>query len=153
MKILKVLWILGYGLAVLAYPVAGVLGSGAEEVQMITPYAPEMVELNRSLVSKAELSDPDKVIRIYGNADGEPVKVLFVDPATFIRPKEMESLVLLPVDKQKGEDPLQYQMVLFFAKMTTICSVIGSSLLLGLWFLLRSRKKKAAPAESSAPSA
>ena len=148
MKILKVLWILGYALAILAYPVAGILGSGAVEVQMITPHADDIVAFYQedfSLDSPDEQSNPERVIQIYGNAAGEPVKVLFVHDEKIIRPNEMPSLVLLPVDKQKGENVLQYQTVLFFAWYTTVCSVICSSLLLSLWFLLRSRKKTAAP--------
>ena len=58
-----------------------------------------------------------KVIELYGNDAGGLVKVLFVPKDKFRRPEEMPELLLLPVDKQKGEDPLQYQMVLFFERL------------------------------------
>ena len=148
MKILKVLWILGFALAILALPGAMILGSTATEVLMINPHDEDMVAINRddfSLESPDVQSDPAKVIALYGNAAGDPVKVLFVPEEKIIRPEEMPNLVLLPVDRQKGEDPLQVQMVLGIAQVTTVCSAICSSLLLGLWFLLRLRKKPAAP--------
>lgn len=152
MKLLKILWILGYGLTVLSYPVAGILGAGAVEVQMITPHAPEIVDFNKAefgLAPPDAKKDPKRVIQIYGNATGEPVEVLFIDETQLLHPEEMKDLVLLPVDKQKGEDPVQYQMVLFFAWYTTVCSAIGSTVLLVLWCVLRSRKKAAPPAPSA----
>ena len=115
---------------------------------MINPHDEDMVSINRddfSLESPDVQSDPAKVIALYGNASADRVKVLFVPEEKIIRPEEMPDLVLLPVDRQKGEDPLQYQLVFRLAQVTTVCSAICSSLLLGLWFLLRSRKKPAAP--------
>ena len=105
---------------------------------MITPHAPEIVNVNKEmwLPKKGNASDPNftrEVAELYGNPMSEPVEVLFVPESKLIHPKELPSLTLLPVDKSKSENPLQVQTVYFFAKWITIAAgLVGIIILLTL---------------------
>ncbi|MBM4373268.1 MAG: hypothetical protein FJ098_16550 [Deltaproteobacteria bacterium] len=82
----------------------------ATEVQIIAARDPAVVA-----VEKALWMEGDPVTELYGVPAGQPVRVAFVDPGRLIRPDEDPSLVLLPVDKQAGENPLQVKTVWFVA--------------------------------------
>lgn len=145
MKLLRFGWIVSIAAAALTYPTGWVLYNTGTEAQLITPNSPDVVELNQGLF---ELDPPDakdpafakKVIEIYGNSVDKPMRVLFVPKSRFLHPKEMPSLTLLPVDKQKGENPLQAQTVWFFAKFVVLGACTGGGVLLGVWILLRRRR-------------
>ena len=53
---------------------------------------------------------------IYGNPLSNPVRVIWPDRERVLRPEEDQSLVLLTVNKQLGENPLQARTVWLFAK-------------------------------------
>ena len=103
---------LGFGGAALVLVVAlsadRLLG---KDVWIIAPHSPEAVELNRALY---EPEDP--VADLYGNSLSEPVRVILPSEEHLIRPDEDPSMVLLEVDKQAGENPLQASTVWFFVK-------------------------------------
>lgn len=156
MKLLKIAWIGAFAVAVLAYPVGSWMTSTAVEVWMITPHSPSVVGMNQDLfeLDGVDPKDPSferKVIDIYGNPVSEPIRVLFVPREKLVHPKEFPSLTLLPVDKAKGENPLQAATVSFLAKWTAAGASAAGILLLGLWFVLSRRTKISAPAPSDHP--
>ena len=111
----------GFGAAALVLLTAVIvdrtLGQG---VLIISPHDPSTVELNRALYAPG-----DSVAELYGNPLSKPVRVILPSPENLIRPEEDTSLLLLRVDKQKGENPLQAKTIWFFGKF----AVIGLSLI------------------------
>jgi hypothetical protein len=105
------LW-LGFGGAVLilagAYATDRAYGT---EVLLVVAHDAATVELNRALYLEGD-SVPD----LYGNPLSEPVRILFAPNHLLIRPDEEQSLMLYPVDKQAGENPLQAQTLWFFVR-------------------------------------
>jgi hypothetical protein len=146
MKALKVLWILGYGIAAAAYPAGAVVAGGASDVIQISPADPKSVEVRREMiklgVDTLDKNDPRAVAQVYGTVmnEGKPVRVLFVPQEWLLRPEENPKVTLLLADPAKGQKPLQAQTVTAIAFVTSVCALAGSSLLLGLWLLLRRRK-------------
>ena len=69
------------------------------------------MELNRALYTTG-----DAVAELYGNPLAEPVRVIMPPADRLLRPQEDPALLLLEVDKQKGENPLQAQTVWLFTK-------------------------------------
>ena len=122
----------GFGGAVVALAgallVVGLLG---REVVLITPFDESTVELNRALHSPG-----DPVAEIYGNPMGQTVRIIAPDKDHLIRPTEEPSLLLLQVDKQKGENPLQAQTIWFFSKFA-----IPGFVLVGIVGLLLPRRQ------------
>jgi hypothetical protein len=100
----------GGALVTLVLTVAIDRGLG-EEVRLISPHDTSTVEVNRALHLPG-----DPVAEIYGNALSSPVRVIAPDPGRIVRPDEDPSVVLLAVDKQRGENPLQARTVWLFAK-------------------------------------
>ncbi len=86
---------------------------------MIAPHNSETVEINRSLHLPG-----DGVAEIYGNPMSKPVRVIFPDADRLIRPEEDPGLLLLEVDKQKGENPLQARTLWFFGKFAVPALVL-----------------------------
>lgn len=114
---MKIVAAVALALAALVYPVAWAIDAQAVEAWQITPFAPDVVEMNRVLDAPSP-SDPDyrrKVAAMYGNVVGEPDRFLFVPADRFVYPVELPELRLLPVDKQAGDDPLQARTVWFLA--------------------------------------
>ena len=102
-----------FGGAVLVLGIAMIVDGGfGEEVRLISPHESSTVEVNRALYSPGE-----PVAEIYGNPLSNPVRP---DPESVIRPDEDRSLVLLAVNKQRGENPLQARTVWLFAKAGTL---------------------------------
>jgi hypothetical protein len=102
----------GFGGGVLALLAAAVLVWGlGKDVTLITPHDASSVEVNKALFSPG-----DPVAEIYGNPVSQPVKVILPSSDRLIRPEEDPDLLLMTVDKQKGENPLQAQTVWFFSK-------------------------------------
>lgn len=129
-RLLKVFLVLGL-VATAAFPaVAWVLDRAfGQEVLIITPHAPEQVSANRELWAEG-----DPVPDLYGVPTNEPVRVLFPFPSRLIRPPESrDGLVLLAVDKQAGENPLQARSVWFIAWRASAAALAASIIsLLGL---------------------
>ncbi len=102
----------GFGGALLVLGMAMTLDRGlGEEVRLISPHESSTVEVNRALYAPG-----DSVAEIYGNPLSRPVRVIAPDPERMMRPEEDRSLVLLAVNKQRGENPLQARTVWLFAK-------------------------------------
>ncbi len=102
-----------------------------QEVVLIAPFDESTVELNRALHSPG-----DPVAEIYGNPMGQTVRIIAPDKGHLIRPTEEPSLLLLQVDKQKGENPLQAQTIWFFSKFA-----IPGFVLVGIVGLLLPRRQ------------
>lgn len=135
MKTVRKLLVLGAVLgglaAVAAWPVARAITSGAKEVYLLTPHAAELVQVNKELYDGSKT--PKTVMQIYGLPGEEPEKVVFVPEEKLVRPPENPDVVFLPVDKSKGENPLQAKTVEFVAKYAVGGGVLGAVLcLLGL---------------------
>lgn len=80
------------------------------EVQLIVPAPPEAVALER------ELWEPGQpVAGIYGTPVGRPARVVLPASDRLLRPAEDTRLLLMKVDKQRGENPLQVKTVWFLA--------------------------------------
>ena len=123
---------LGFGGAAASVAVAlltvGLLG---QNVVMIAPFDESTVELNRALYSPGE-----QVAELYGNPLGTPVRVIAPRRQTIIRPAEEPSLVLMRVNKQRGENPLQAQTIWFFGRL-----VVPSLIVLGIVGLILPRRR------------
>jgi hypothetical protein len=104
---------LGFGGGLLLIAGASIMVWGlGEDVILLTPHDPSSVEINKTLHLPG-----DPVAEIYGNTQGQVVRVIRPNPESLIRPIEDPSLLLLAVDKQKGENPLQAKTVWFFTKL------------------------------------
>ncbi|HEY3226338.1 MAG TPA: hypothetical protein VGK61_05020 [Planctomycetota bacterium] len=121
----------------LAPPVAAALlsaASGRNVILVATPNNPDIVEANRALWTPGEPVAP-----LYGTPVGEPMRILFADPARIIVPGEDPSLTLYTVDKAKGENPLQERTMWFAVRMAMYASgaLLAAALLHSLWGRLR----------------
>ena len=102
----------GFGGAVFVLGLAMIIDRGfGEDVRLISPHDASTVQVNRALYVPG-----DPVAEIYGNALSKPVRVIAPDPDRIVRPDEDPATVLLTVDKQRGENPLQATTVWLFAK-------------------------------------
>lgn len=117
-------------------PAAGAMlsASSGRTVILINPDPPDVVEANRALWTQGE-----PVTKIYGTQVGEPMRILFADPARIIAPKEDPSITLYTVDKTKGQNPLQVQTMWYAVRMGMYVSggLIGLALLHFIWKKLR----------------
>ena len=131
-RIAKAALILGVA-GSLAPPVVAALlsaASGRNVILVATPNSPDIVEANRALWTPGEPVAP-----LYGTPVGEPMRILFADPARIIVPKEDPTLTLYTVDKSKGENPLQEQTMWFAVRMAMYASgaLLAAALLYYLW--------------------
>jgi hypothetical protein len=155
MTLLKVAWMFGFAVVALTYPVAWGMAGASTEAVLITKYDQSKIDVNKAM-DAPEPKDPDfekKVIALYG-IPHEKLRVLFVPQDRFLRPEELPSVVLLPVDKSKGENPLQVRTVWFFAKWIVSAAGVVSILLLTVWWTLerqarRTSSKSEPPATAS----
>jgi hypothetical protein len=133
--------------AVIPYPAVSLIGGGAVEAYILMAKPPEVVKQNR-LLFKADGMDRkskayrDAVMGLYGLPVSEPDKVVFVPVSRMFRPYELPEIVLLPVDKQKGENPMQLKTLQFFAPLVTAGAAVTGAVLLGIGSFL-GRKKPA----------
>ena len=106
----------GFGGAVFVLGLAMIIDRGfGEEVRLISPHDASTVQVNRALHAPG-----DPVAEIYGNALSNPVRVIAPDADRIVRPDEDPATVLLTVDKQRGENPLQARTVWLFAKAAAL---------------------------------
>jgi len=138
-------WILAFACALLIYPAVWLAARSSTEAYFIVPFDAKQVELNRFL-DTLDPKDPEfdrKVMRIYGVPNEQPDRVVFVPKERFLHPPEKPSLTLLPVDKEKGENPMQVKTLYFFAKWTVRGAGGVGVVLFLLWCLaLRFRQPK-----------
>lgn len=156
-KAIGLLAILSFAVAALAFPVAWVVASTATEAYMIAGKDPSTREIEEGLfeapkgVSKDSKEYRDAVLRIYGNPTDETTKVVFWPADKFIHPKQLPGITILPLDKEKGENPLQVKTVFFFASRGALgAAAAGVALAL---LAAVTRKKPAPPAPPPAPAA
>jgi len=141
-KYLRAAWIAAFALAGLVAAIAALLAATAKEVRVVTPHDPAVVALNRELDAPSP-EDPDfarKVMELYGNPLSEPWRVLFVPDERILHPEEMPALALLPVDKDRGENPLEVKTVLFLARWIGGGGLAAGAVLLAAWAALRRRQ-------------
>lgn len=93
------------------------------EVQLITPNDPEVVELEKMMWIPG-----DPVADIYGVPTEELSRVVLADKSKLIVPDEDDELLLLPVDKHAGENPLQTKTVWFIAQWAGLALIVASAL-------------------------
>jgi hypothetical protein len=142
--------VLALAVATLTYPAVLLLTCFATGAYVIAAKSPEMVQTNQALFDARDPKESEeayhkRVMEIYGNAVPYQTPVLFVRSDRFIHPKEAPDLVLLPVNKEAGENPLQVKTVWFFAKYLAVGSGTAFAVLLGLWLFLRRSRKEPAP--------
>jgi hypothetical protein len=108
------LWI-GFGMSFIIFISAIILDRGlGKNVILIAPHDSSIVELNRELYSQG-----DPIAEIYGNTlSRKPIRVVHFSKKSLIHPVEDPKLKLLPVDKQKGENPLQVKTIWFLTKFS-----------------------------------
>ncbi len=115
-RLRKLALVLGFGGTVLVLLAAGGLDLAlGERVLLIAPHDAETVELNRLLYQPA-----DPVAEIYGNPLSSQTRVIRLSANGLIRPPEEPELLLMPVDKSRGENPLQTKTVWFFARHAAV---------------------------------
>jgi len=104
--------IAGFGGTLLVIGLAMIIDRGfGEDVRLISPHDASTVQVNQALYIPG-----DPVADIYGNPLSNPVRVIAPDPDRLLHPAEDPSAVLLTVNKQRGENPLQARTVWLFAK-------------------------------------
>lgn len=135
---------------------AGAIRSTAVEVYQLTPHAPDVVSVNLDLWN---FDNPDpaktpnydrKLMGNYGLPNENKDVLVLVDKSKLVYPAGKDKrpdLVFLPVDKQKGENPLELKTVDFVAPLVRIGALIVGALFLGLHFILKKIRGRA----SSAP--
>jgi hypothetical protein len=87
----------------------------------------------------------DPVADIYGIPSNQKTRIVLVDKARLIHPVEDPTLVLLPVDKNMGENPLQIKTVWFVTRYVSFALASISILAFTGFILLRRRKIKSSP--------
>ena len=147
-KVLVVLSCIAFVFAVLVYPVAWGIALTATEAYLIAGKDPTAISVEEELfeppkgASKDSKEYRDAVLRIYGVPTDETTKVVFWPKEKFVHPKQLPSLTILPVYKEKGENPLQVKTVYFFASRLAL----GAAITAGIGAALaRMSRKKAAP--------
>lgn len=146
--ILPVLGLGAWVTAALLGPIAAGITSGATEVLFLTPHKPEVVSVNKDLW---DFDPPDpktpnydrKLIEVYGLVGSTKEKVVGLDRSKLLFPagknkdgtEKRPDLFVLPVDKEKGENPLQAKTVEFVAHLLRGGAVIVGAGFLILWAL------------------
>lgn len=108
----------------------------SRDVILITPAAPEIVELNKAMWSRGEPVAP-----IYGEAVDKPIRVVRPDARDVIVPEEDPSLLLMSAGGARR--PLQVQTVWVAVKYGTPAGLVAGVAMLALAAVLRRRRRKA----------
>jgi len=144
-KLLLAGWVIALALAALAFPVAAILASSATEAYLISGKDPVAIEVEKELfeapkgASKDSKEYREAVLRIYGVPVDEPTKVVFWPAEKFIHPAQLPSLTVLPVYKDKGDNPLQVKTLYFFAGRMAVAAGVAGIVMLFAWLLVRKR--------------
>jgi hypothetical protein len=150
-KLSRILAVLSFVFAALTYPVAFGIASGATEAYMIAGKDPGTFQMNEELfdppkgASKESKEYRDEVLRIYGVPTDETTKVVFWPADKFIHPKQLPGLTILPVYKEKGENPLQVKTVFFFASRSALGAAVVGIVLALVSVVTRKKQSPAAP--------
>lgn len=134
----------GLLVAAAAIPVGAALDRVAgRDVVLVLPFPPEVVELNR-----ATREPGDSVAGLYGTPVGGDLpgaagprvtRVLFPREDRVFRPEEDPTLLVMRLDKQAGDNPLQAMTVAYAARTTALVAAVGGALFLVVGTLLRRR--------------
>jgi hypothetical protein len=149
-KALRILGSLAIAVAILSFPAGWIIESTATEAYMIAGKDPGTFQVNEELfdppkgASRESKEYRDEVLRIYGVPTDETTSVVFWPKEKFIHPKQLPSITILPIYKEKGENPLQVKTVHYFASRTGLAAGVAGAVLLGLGAMIG--KKKAPPA-------
>ena len=94
-------------------------------------------------VEKTLWQPGDPVASIYGIPSNQTARVVFASRDKLVLPPENPKLLLMKVDKQKGDNPLQIKTVWFVSQRLMIGLGIAGALAFLLRYLLglRSRRK------------
>ena len=119
--LVKLGWIAALLVAVAVYPVVGLLSMGAVDAYVVAAKSESMVRFNKNDFQPRGAQETDaefhkRIMEVFGNAVDYTTAVLFVPKEKFVRPAEAPSIIILPVDKEKGENPLQVKTLYFFAR-------------------------------------
>lgn len=106
------------------------------DVQMFAPHAPEVAAMERLLAD-----EDTPVVSLYGEPLGPPTRVVMCDSTSLVSPPEQPGLRLLPVDKQRGENPLQTKTVWFAARWASVGSGAAGLAALMVLLILRHRSR------------
>lgn len=151
MRWLRLAWIGALSCAALIVLVLLALSGLAREAWLVEAHPQAMVDTNKLLWEPPSESDPGysrAVMKIYGNPVGEaPLRWLGVPAERFFHPEESKdpALRLLLVDRKKGEDPLQFDTVLFVGRWVIGGAIVTGALLAALWGILKRRATPPAP--------
>jgi hypothetical protein len=148
-KLLRIGGLLSVAFAVLVYPAIAGIAATAVEVYLVPAKDPSLVEQEKILFDPEGMKKDSPeyrkaVISIYGLPTEETTSVVFVSDAQLTRPPELPGILILAVDKHKGENPMQTKTLWFFAKYLAGGSAFAGALLLGLSAWLGRRKPGAA---------
>lgn len=140
--------------------VASGIRSTAVEVYQLTPHAPDVVSVNLDMwnfdnpdPAKTENYDR-KLMGNYGLPNENKDVLLLVDKSRLVYPagknkdgtEKRPDLVFLPVDKQKGENPLELKTLEFAAPLVRIGALIAGGVFLLLNFMIKKFRKPASTA-------
>jgi len=150
----KLGWMGALLVAVMIYPTVAVVASGAIDAYIVAAKPESMVKFNKDNFEPRDpkMSDAEfrkRIMEVYGNAVDYSTPVLFVPKENFIRPAEAPDIIILPVDKEKGENPLQVKSLYFFAKYIVTVASVAFAALLGLHLFLARSSRKAPPAPAA----
>jgi hypothetical protein len=105
------------------------------EVLFIAPKPADVVKVEQALWEPGQ-----PVAGIYGAPASTKTRVVLPDEGRLLRPQQDRTLVLMKVDKQRGDNPLQVKTVWFLAARAAYgLGVFGALALLGAWLLGRRR--------------
>lgn len=105
------------------------------DVLFIAPKPADVIKVEQALWEPGQ-----PVAAIYGAPASTKARVVLPDEGRLIRPEQDRTLVLMKVDKQRGDNPLQVKTVWFLAARAAYGLIaFGALALLGAWLLGRRR--------------
>ena len=151
-KVAKGGFILAFVFVFSTYPIVWFLSKNAVSAYIIVGKDPQLVETEKAIFDpptkdKASPEYRRAVMNIYGMAVDEPTPVLFVAQDKFLKPQELPTITLLPVNKEKGENPFQVKTLWFFARWVMRGAAAVAFVLYVLWRVLI--KRAAAKAQAA----